>query len=422
MERHLSSLNLLSLIFFIMAFAWLVPTAEWIPALAYLAFLVLIAKFLYEQVLKPHDPTFSPALFFLAFMVKMLGGVSRYWMVLDIYGRGDALRYHWEGQELATSFTQLDFSVLGETFRLGTAMMSILTGLLYSLLPVSLFGIFLLFAVLAFAGSVLCYCGFRLAFPQTNPHLYRILMFFLPSVFFWPSSLGKDAWIFFGSGFVAYGLVKFTRLNQLSGLFTLGIGLALIGLIRPHISAFMMLSLAVAYLPFLFRSARNPQHLLSWLVGGSIAVVMGVYVLQSGAEFLQARGLEELTETGIEEYYYQRQRSTFGGGSRFAPTVVLGVAGIIGAPVIVLLRPFPWEAHNPQAMITAMESMFWLGIFFYRGKVFLQRLRTIAVDPLVAFSFVYSFIMIVSLTTIGNYGLLARQRVSLLPFLWMLFG
>lgn len=421
MERHLSSLNLLSLILFIMAFAWLVPTVEWIPALAYLAFLILIGKFLYEQVLKPHDPTFSPALFFLAFMVKMLGGVSRYWMVLDLYGRGDALRYHWEGQELAISFAKFDFSIFG-AIQTGTASMSAVTGLLYTFLPVSLFGSFLFFAALAFAGSLLCYCGFRVAFPQTNPNLYRVLMFFLPSVFFWPSSLGKDAWIFFGSGFVAYGLVKFTRLNQLSGLITLGIGLALIGLIRPHISAFMMLSLAVAYLPFLFRSAKNPQHLLSWLVGGSIAVVMGIYVLQSGSDFLQARGLEEISETGIEQYYYQRQLSTYGGGSRFAPGVILGLAGIVGAPVIVLLRPFPWEAHNPQAMITALESMFWLGIFFYRGKVFLQRMRTIAVDPLVAFSFVYSFIMIVSLTTIGNYGLLARQRVSLLPFMWMLFG
>ncbi|NUN06073.1 MAG: hypothetical protein HUU57_09955, partial [Bdellovibrio sp.] len=297
MERHLSSLNLLSLIFFIMAFAWLVPTAEWIPALAYLAFLILIGKFLYEQVLKPHDPTFSPSLFFLAFMVKILGGVSRYWMVLDLYGRGDALRYHWEGQELAASFAGFDFSVLGD-IQTGTATMSAVTGLLYTFLPVSLFGSFLFFAALAFAGSLLCYCGFRVAFPQTNPNLYRILMFFLPSVFFWPSSLGKDAWIFFGSGFVAYGLVKFTRLNQLSGLITLGIGLALIGLIRPHISAFMMLSLAVAYLPFLFRSVRNPQHLLSWLVGGSIAVVMGIYVLQSGSDFLQARGLEEISEAG----------------------------------------------------------------------------------------------------------------------------
>lgn len=422
MERHLPPLNTLGVIlFFVVVFIYL-PTEEWIPVFGYLPIFILLPKFLYDYVIKPHESDFSPALFGSAYIVKMLGGVARYWMIQDLYGRGDAMRYHAEGQQWATLFAQLDFVALRDMPALGTATMSYLTGLIYTFLPVSLFGASLLFAALAFTGCLLCYRSFRLAFPEANPKLYRILLFFLPSVFFWPSSLGKDAWIFFGSGFVALGLVRFTRLNQLSGLLTMGVGLALIGLIRPHISAFMMLSLAVAYLPFLFRSVRNPQHLLSWLVGGSIVVAMGIYILQTGADFLQARGLSELSEVGIEQYYYQRQRSTFGGGSGFMPTVILGVAGIIGAPVIVLLRPFPWEVHNPQALITALESMFWLGIFLYRGKIFLQRLRTIATDPLVAFCLVYCAIMIASLTTLGNFGLLARQRVSLLPFLWILFA
>jgi len=421
MERHLPTLNAISLLLFIMAFAWLVPTQDWIPALAYLAFLILLAKFLYDQLLKPIDPDFSPWLFFLAYVVKMLGSAARYWM-LDLYGRGDALRYHQSGQEFAQLFARLDFSSLGDTVKLGTKAMSYLTGLLYTFLPVSLFGSFLFFAALAFVGCVLFYCSFRLAFPNANPNLYRILLFFLPSVFYWPSSLGKDAWIFFGSGFVAYGLVKLTRLHQLIGLFLMGFGLLLIGLIRPHISAFMTISLGVAYLPFFFRSIKDPRHLLSWLVGMATSIILGVYVLQSGADFLQARGLDEFTEEGIEEYYYKRQHSTFDGGSGFAPTIGLGVASLIGAPVIVLLRPFPWEAHNPQAMMTALESMFWLGIFLYRGKVFLQRIRTIVSDPLVAFSLVFCILMIISLTTLGNFGLLARQRVTLLPFLWILFA
>lgn len=421
MERHLPTLNAMSVLLFIMAFAWLVPTPEWIPALAYLAFLVLIAKFLYAHVLKPHDPEFSPSLFFLAFMVKMLGSATRYWM-LDLYGRGDALRYHQAGQDFAQLFARLDFSILGDTAKLGTKAMGYLAGLLYTFLPVSLFGSFLFFAALAFAGCVLFYCSFRLAFPNANPHLYRILLFFLPSVFYWPSSLGKDAWIFFGSGFVAYGLVKLTRLHQLAGLFIMGLGLLLIGLIRPHISAFMILSLGVAYLPYFIQSVKHPQHLLASLIGGGLTVFLGIYLLQSGADFLLARGLDEFTEEGIQEYYYQRQRSTFDGGSGFVPSVVVGVAGIVGAPVSVLLRPFPWEAHNPQTLMTALESMFWLGIFAYRRKVFFQRLRAIVRDPLVAFALVFCIIMILSLTTLGNFGLLARQRVSLLPFLWILFA
>ncbi len=422
MERHLPTLTLLGLLLFIAVWSLLVPSDEWIPALAYMAFLVLLAKFLYDHVIKPNDPDFSPPLFFFACIVKMLGTLARYWMIKDLYGRGDAMRYHEEGQELAAFFTRLDFSILGDTIPRGTAAMSHLTGLVYTFLPPSFFGSCLLFAGLSFTGCVFCYHAFQLAFPNANPKLYRILLFFLPSVFFWPSSLGKDAWVFFGSGFVVYGLVKFTRLDQLSGLMVIGIGLLLIGLIRPHIAIFMILSLGVAYLPFFFRSVRNPQHLLSWLVGGAISVALGLHVLQSGAEFLQTRGLEDLSEEGLQQYYYQRQSMDLKGGSSFAPSVVLELGAIIAAPVIVLLRPFPWEAHNPQAIITALESMFWLGIFLYRRKIFLQRLRTIAMDPLVAFALVFCAIMILSLTTMGNFGLLARQRVTVLPFLWILFA
>lgn len=422
MDRHLPSLNLLCILLFIAAVSLLVPGEELIPTLAYFAFLVLLIKVLYDVVIKPHDQDFSPMLFFFAVMVKALGATARYWMIKDLYGRGDAMRYHDEGQELAAFFSRFDFSIVGDTLPQGTAAMSHLTGLIYTFLPVNFFGICLLFAGLSFTGCVFCYRAFQLAFPNINPKLYRIFLFFLPSVFFWPSSLGKDAWVFFGGGFVVYGLVKFTRLDQLSGLLVMGIGLLLIGVIRPHISAFMILSLAVSYLPFLFRSVRNPQHLFSWLVGGAISIGLGVYVLQSGAEFLQARGLDELTEEGLQQYYYKRQSSDLRGGSSFAPSVVLGLGAVVAAPVIVLLRPFPWEAHNPQAMMTALESMFWLGIFVYRRKVFLQRLRTIATDPLVAFALVFCMIMILSLTTMGNFGLLARQRVTLLPFLWLLFA
>lgn len=422
MERHLPSLNLLIVLLFVAAFSVLVPGEEWIPGAAYLAFLVLLAKLLYDLLIKPNDPKFLPSLFFFVCMIKMLGSIARYWMIQDLYGRGDSMRYHEEGQVLATAFAQLDFSVLGGLIPQGTAGMSLLTGLIYTFLPVSFFGTCLLFAGLSFTGCVFCYRAFQLAFPNADPKLYRFLLFLLPSMFFWPSSLGKDAWIFFGSGFVLYGLVKFTRLDQLSGLLVMGLGLSLVALIRPHIATFMMLSLGVAYLPFLFRSVQNPQHLLSWLVGGSIVVIMGVYILQSGTEFLQTRGLEELSEAGVEQYYYDRQAAGYGGGSGFVPTVVFGVAGIIGAPVIVLLRPFPWEAHNPQALMTSLESMLWLSVFIFRGKVFIARIRTIATDPLVAFCLVFSFIMILALTTMGNWGLLARQRVSLLPFLWILFA
>ena len=43
-------------------------------------------------------------------------------------------------------------------------------------------------------------------------------------------------------------------------------------------------------------------------------------------------------------------------------------------------------------------------------------------QPWLAFSAAYAAIMIAALTTMGNFGILARQRVALLPFLWVLFA
>jgi hypothetical protein len=43
-------------------------------------------------------------------------------------------------------------------------------------------------------------------------------------------------------------------------------------------------------------------------------------------------------------------------------------------------------------------------------------------NALIGFLIIYSVIMILGLTAIGNFGILARQRVMLLPFLWMLFA
>ena len=103
------------------------------------------------------------------------------------------------------------------------------------------------FSALAFAGSVFFYRAFIIAFPETRPNLYRLLIFFLPSILFWPSSLGKDAWVFFGSGFVAYGLTSTVRSRLFSGLLTATLGLLLISVARPHIALAMVFSAVVAF-------------------------------------------------------------------------------------------------------------------------------------------------------------------------------
>ena len=126
-------------------------------------------------------------------------------------------------------------------------------------------GSFFFFAGLAFSGSILFYRASRLAFPEVAPHFFRGVIFFLPSILFWPSSLGKDALIFFGSGFLAYGLIKYIRRSQLSGLLLVALGLFLVGLVRPHIAMVAILAIGGgSYCLFLLRVRSIKLLLLGW--------------------------------------------------------------------------------------------------------------------------------------------------------------
>jgi len=420
MERHwehrLPPLVIFSVIVFVIGLLTIIPDQDWFPLLIYLVVLSILARILYKKGIEPIDPSFPPVLFWLAFILKLGGSTVRYWTGVDLYsGLADGIRYHQDGEYFSGFFKQFDFSVF-DAIPQGTEGMSYLAGLLYTILPPSLPGSYLFFATLAFTGSVFFYRAFRIAYPENTSTFYRLIIFFLPSVLFWPSSLGKDAWIFFSSGFIAYGLVQHIRRTRLSGLLVAGLGVFLVGVIRPPTAALITLAVVIAYLVQGMRTFKQ-------FIGGVLLLGFGIFIYQFSTEYLlEAKGLPEVSWTGLQEFYEYQQRQTHSGGSRFAPIVLLTLFGPVYAVVTILFRPFIWEANNPQVLVTAIEGLLWLGLFWYRRRTFLARIRLITKDPWIAFLVAYSIIMIFSLTTISNFGLLARQRLMFLPFLWMLFA
>lgn len=409
---------MLGALLLILAIVMVVPLGEWLAVYVYLAFAAGIALLLYRRGIKPVSPTFPASLFVLALVVKLLSSVFRYWTVVDLYsGAADAPAYHAEGILLAPYFRDFDWSIL-EWYRFrgeGSTRMAILTGVLYSVMPASLAGSFIFFAVLAFAGSVLYYRAVRMASSDASMPAYTIFIFFLPSVLFWPSSLGKDAWVFFCSGLVAWGWASFVRRNHFLGLFVVGAALLLINLVRPHIAAFMVASLAAAYVMYATRALRS---VVVWLVGAILLVGLGYYLIQSGAAFLQ---LEELSLEAVESFYTEQQERTTIGGSRYSTVSVFTPTGAVVGLITAVARPFPWEAHNMQSLIISLETVAWLVFCWIQRRVFLSKLRSLRSDPFAAFAVFYSLFMLLALTSVGNFGIIARQRVMVLPFLWMLF-
>jgi hypothetical protein len=403
----------------ITAFLAIVPSAEWGASVIYLSVISVGMFLLFHNSVKRIDPAFPGALFVLAYFAKLLSSVARYWMVFELYdGGGDSVLYHEHGQILAQYFKHFDFSVL-ETYVVrgeGTTILSHITGMLYTILPVSMAGAFFFFSGLAFTGTVLCYCAARIAWPDADLRYYTLCIFFLPSILFWPASLGKDAWVLCWSGVAVWGWVSFIRRQHLWGLLWIAIALLMLQLIRPHVAAFLALSIGVAY--FLYSTVPGRRSVAVWLVGGVAVIVLGYYMVQSGVGFLN---LEDLSAESLESRIEEQQQRTRQGGSKYEPISIFTPTGFVTGLVTTAVRPFPWEANGAPMLFTSLETIGWLFLCWVQRRAFWRKLRGIRHDPVAAFALLYTVGMLLALTSMGNFGIIARQRVMALPFLWMLF-
>jgi hypothetical protein len=88
----------------------------------------------------------------------------------------------------------------------------------------------------------------------------------------------------------------------------------------------------------------------------------------------------------------------------------------------ILFRPFPWEAHTGFALVATVEGMLLLALVLYRWRRLVRGLATSTRNSYLTLIITYMFLFIVIFSGISNFGILVRQRVQLLPFLFMLIA
>jgi hypothetical protein len=179
------------------------------------------------------------------------------------------------------------------------------------------------------------------------------------------------------------------------------------------------IALGVAYL------VRPPSEKLRQL--GPIVKTFFLVALVVMAALLVVKTDEFLTNAGIDTTSGGTvvggvQERTSSGGSEFTPASIINDPQRAPIGVItVLFRPFPFEAHNTQALGVALEGTFLLLFSLYRLRHGLSAVGSMRRRPYVAFSLVYTGLFIIAFSTLANFGLLARERVMLLPLYLLLF-
>jgi hypothetical protein len=358
-------------------------------------------------------------LLLLAVVVKLAGGAVRYYVAFTVYGgAADATKYHLDGALLAERLRHLDLS--GLHIVVGTDFVRIVTGVVEALIGPSKLGAFLFFSWLGFWGLFLFYRAFVIAVPLGRARSYAYLLFFLPSLVFWPSSIGKEAWMMFALGIGAYGVAKILVGETWRGLIVASAGLWLAGMVRPHIAALVGISLALAAVTR--TSKREHRELAPVLKGVSVIAiaVLAVVLVARADRFLKTSGIN--VDQGVSSTLSDLQSRTSEGGASFIPSIASSPWKAPMAAVTVLFRPFVFEVHNLQALLAAIEGTTLMLICLLRIRWASAALRSLKKQPYVTFCLVYCGLFIIAFSGFANFGLLARERVQLYPLFLVLFS
>jgi hypothetical protein len=370
-----------------------------------------------RQARRDEDPTLL-TLLTSALALKLVGAAARYFVAFSVYGGvADANGYDKWGRTISAAFWHGHFTTNLESLS-GTDFVRFLTGLIYSAIGPTKLGGFLVFSWLGFWGLFFFYRAFTVAVPEGRRRTYAALVFFVPSLVFWPSSLGKEAWMMFSLGIASFGVAKVLTGRTLKGLVPLAIGLWFAAIVRPHVAGVVAVALVAGYLlkPS-HRDLRQLAPIVKTSVLACLIVVASVLIARTD-QFLH--GFVRAPNPGVTDILQGITERTQQGGSRFAPSVLDNPWRTPVAAVTVLYRPLLVDAHNVQSLISATEGTILLIFSIVRIRWMLAALFSVRRQPYVGFAIAYCAVFILGFSAIANFGLLARERVQVLPFFLIL--
>lgn len=387
---------------------------EWVEWVVIATLMTLIVGWLGSGATSDRDRAWLPRLVFWGFMAKLVGTALRFYMVADLYGSGDSFRYHLRGLGLASIWRDLAIPTLPSGSAQGTVFTDNVTGLIYAFYQPTMRSGFLVFAFIAFLGQLAFYLALRPWLRGKTLKRYALAIFFLPSLVFWPSSIGKDALMIFFLGLATWGISRLLLHFDIVGLVLAGLGLALAAQIRPHVAALLALAAVLAFL-FMRRTegpakgARRFMPLLFALLGFVLA--WSAFANQFAVSV--AGGEESQDPVAFLE---QVENQTAQGGSEVEGGAVDSITDIPEATLRVMFRPLIFEGTSLTILLSSVESTALLLLLVWRLPTMIRNRHVIRANPMVLLSFFYTGGFIIAFSSILNLGIMARQRVQVLPF------
>lgn len=269
----------------------------------------------------------------------------------------------------------------------------------------SYLSIMMLFSYISFTGIVLFYVTAKenVDVPKIFKTYTAVeLIFLLPNLHFWTSSLGKGAVITFGMGLFAFGLSRFNR-----RYIPLVLGAFIVYMVRPHILFTIIVSIMVGTLLV----GKTIKPYIKWLI---FALSCGVFFLISKevAEFTSVEDFNVLNSEFIANRATELSKSGSG--------VNIQNYGFFMKMFTFWFRPLFFDGAGLMGIIVSFENMIYLFMFYIILRYgFTNWKHWNGYFKISIFIFLFASIALSQVT--GNLGIAIRQKAQIMPFFFFIY-
>jgi hypothetical protein len=232
-------------------------------------------------------------------------------------------------------------------------------------------------------------------------------------VLFWTADVSKEAIMTFLLGLTAYGAARI--LTHRGGYWY--VILASVGgvFIRPNE---VLLALAGFTLAMLVRPANRgdrltgPRRTVALVVLGSM---LGVAIFVTFHYLPGTNGSLSLTQIS--------KNNNTGVGAGFGSSNLSYSPGVLHYPqdiYAVLFNPLPFNAHGSGEWVSSFENLVLVGLILTSLRRLVLVPRVALARPYVAMCLLFTGAFLYAFASLGNAGLIERQRTVMLPFLLVL--
>jgi hypothetical protein len=292
----------------------------------------------------------------------------------------------------------------GPLFGVGTDFISFLAWPFTHLFGFSYFSVMIIFSFLGFIGIFLLYWTAKenenSLFPEKKIFGFTEILFLLPNVHFWTSSIGKGSIIILGIGLFFFGLSRFNRRIP-----SILLGALIIYLVRPHILFAVLLATLGGVL--ITNSGIKKFYKLIIIIVSTIVIY---FISDNVVEFTEVSNFDVLNSNELDSKAKSLSRATSG--------VDISSYSIPMKLFSFWFRPLFIDAPNIIGIIVSFENLFYIYIFslvIIYGFKYWSHLN--GWYRICIIMFILASIVLSQVT--GNLGIALRQKAQIMPLLFI---